>query len=226
VRPSVSLLVGLLLVGCVPRHGSPGRASDGADDPALQERYRDWSIQVRRELLDRNTVPPPTVSFDPQTQEQDGVRVTVSPILAEKEAWNAWPDGTARLFNDSVGYLFRVHVESAAPARWNPARTSLAVNDTDLRFAVATTPDEVLQQLLDAARVEQAVAGRGDLNLRARSADDFRRAYLPTEPAAGPRDGIVVFPAPARSLQALAMEVTVGVVVDGAGGREFKFLFE
>lgn len=182
--------------------------------------------EMRRVLLDRHTVPAPTLSFAPQTREEEGVRVTVAPALAEAMPWNAWPDGTARLFNDSVGFLWTVTIEAPAPVQWSPAHTSLAVNDTEQVFSVAAAADDVLQPLLQGAALEAALGARADFSLRARAADEFRRAYFPVRSAAGQQKGVLVFPAPVRSIHAVAMQLDLGLVVQGVGVRRFRFLFE
>lgn len=212
-----------MLVGCAHARSMP------AADPELDEqraRFEDIAGEMRHALLDRHTVPAPTLSFDPQTREDAGVKVTVTPLLPEEQAWNAWPDGSARLFNDSVGYLWSVRVEADRPIQWSPTHTRLAVNDTEQVFPVASVADEMLMPLLQGAALEAALDARGDLKLRARAADEFRHAYLSTRGSAGMQQGVFVFPAPTRNIHAVAMELTLGLVVEGEGVREYRFLFE
>ncbi|MCM2305585.1 MAG: hypothetical protein NDJ72_12840 [Elusimicrobia bacterium] len=212
-----------LLLGCA--HARPVPEGPGELDEQ-RARFEEIAGEMRAALLDRHTVPAPTLSFASQTREDAGLKVTVTPLLPEDQAWNAWPDGTARLFNDSVGYLWRVQVEADRPIQWSPTHTRLAVNDTDQVFPVAPVADELLMPLLQGAALEAALDARGDLKLRARAADEFRRAYLTTRGTAGIQQGVVVFPAPTRNIHAVAMELTVGLVVEGEGVREYRFLFE
>ncbi|MFZ5475815.1 MAG: hypothetical protein ACOZNI_03490 [Myxococcota bacterium] len=217
-------LVVFLAASCAPRPAPPPPVERLAESVAEFEAVAD---EMRRAYLARDTVPAPTLASEaPQTVELDGVRVTVSPVSAERQAWNAWPDGTARLFNDGLGYLWRVHLETERDVRWDPAATALAVNDSDQVFTPAVGPDELLQPVLQGAMLESALGARGDLALRARAADDFRRAYLSTRASPGPRDGVVVFPAPTRQIHTVAMELRLALVVEGVGDREFRFLFE
>lgn len=213
----------ILAFACAIRQ--PDLAPMESIEPEQQARFEELSVQLGHALFDRDTVPAPTLSFAAQTREQDGVRVTVEPALAERQPWNAWPDGTARLFNDGVGFLWRVRIESSRVVQWSPAHTSLAVNDTDQIFSVASLPDEVLAPLLQGAALEAALGARGDLALRARNADDFRRAYLTARSGTG-QEGFVMFPAPTRSIHTVAMELRLGLVLEDVGLREFRFLFE
>ena len=152
--------------------------------------------------------------------------MTVAPALAERQAWNAWPDGTARLFNDAVAFVWNVQIDGERPTRWDPARTSLAVNDTDQVFAASAIPEGVLGPILQGAALEAMLGMQGDLALRARSADPFRQAYLDTRSVVGANDGVVVFQTPTQNIHAVAMQLTVSVVVEGGGTQEFRFLFE
>jgi hypothetical protein len=216
------LAVLVLLAGCAARQPAPPPAT-----PEAVEEFEAFSTWLRANHLARERVPGLLLnSVAPQTQERDGVRVTVAPVSAERQAWNAWPDGTARFFNDAGGYLWTIHVESDAPVRWDPRATALAVNDTDTVFTAAVGPEEMLHPILQAAAHESLSGAGGDYGLRLRNAEDFRRAYLPTRELPGVADGVVFFPAPAFRLQALALELRLAFVVDGGGSREFRFLFE
>jgi hypothetical protein len=230
-RPPTGAAALLLVALAAPL--APACAAHRADDttpmPQIQTGERakfDAAAAQFRYALDRGLVPPPVVSFSPQQQERDGVRVTVAPILAEAQPWNTWPDGGARLFNDALGYLWTIRVESLRPVRWNPSRTELAVNDTEQVFAVAPRADDVLVPLLNLAAWEAAVGARSDFALRMRRAGDFRHAYLTSDATTGSREGIVVFPAPSASIQCVAMQLTVGLVTDEGKAEEFRFLFE
>ncbi|MDP2317122.1 MAG: hypothetical protein Q8P41_29790 [Pseudomonadota bacterium] len=181
---------------------------------------------LRQNYLDRDTVPGPVVSHTPQTQSDGHFSVTVTPVRAEAQPWNVWPDGTARLFNDAVGYLWLVQLRSVRDVRWSPAHTRLAVNDTEQTFFPVAQADDLLGHLLQGAKWETRVGAPSNLDLRMRNADDFRRAYLGTDPRKGDREGVLLFPAPTRNLQAVAMELTLGVWSEGDGVREYRFLFE
>ncbi len=223
-----ALVLGLM--ACVRPASTPGPSAqaDAALAPPEDERagYARLVDELRQVWLDKDTVPSPIVSYAPQTRTDGGVAVTVAPALPEAEAWNAWPDGTARLFNDGIGYLWRVQVTSDRPVRWSPPHTQLAVNDTEQTFVAAVEPDDLLVPLLRGAALETRAGGPPDLALRMRNADDFRKAYLGVDPRTGTREGVLVFPAPARNLQAVAMELTLGLVVEGEGVRQYRFLFE
>lgn len=219
----------LLSAGCGLRAGSPSATDDGPLAEISSEdrgRFERAAAYLRHELLDRETVPAPTLSFTPQTQVRGELRLTVAPLLAERQAWNAWPDGTARLFNDSVGYVWAVRIEAPRPVRWSPVGTALAVNDTEQVFPVAATPDEVLVHLVRGAAWEAAVGKRADFALRARKADGFRRAYLNAADRVGIQEGILIFPAPTRNIHAVAMNLVIGLVVDDLETETFTFLFE
>ena len=218
----------LLLGGCAgPRSAVSGPTPlPETSDDALRAGYAELARDLREAWLNRDTVPGPVVSYTPQTRSEGGLVLTVAPALPEDEPWNAWPDGTARLFNDGVGYLWRVQIASDKPVRWSPPHTQLAVNDTEQTFLPVAEPDDLLMPLRRGAALETTAGVAPDLSLRMRNADPFRRAYLGTNTATGARDGVVVFPAPTRNLQAVAMELTLGVWVEGEGIRQYRFLFE
>lgn len=208
----------MILAGCAPAHQrppSPAHAEALADFESLR-------AEIDRRLFQRHRVPGPNLSYEPQTVEVQGLRVTAHPALAEEQPWNLWPDGTARLFNDTVGYLWVLDIEASAPVRWDPGRTRLAVNDTEQVFPPASGPDELLTHLLTGARWEVALGAAGELNLRARAADGFRQLYLGSAPIAGHQEAIVVFPAPTERIHAVAMQLTVAF----EDGRSFEYLFE
>ncbi|MFN7144494.1 MAG: hypothetical protein ACK4YP_12015 [Myxococcota bacterium] len=229
MRRITGFLAFLLALPACGRPPAPGAAADVSAEapPGTDERaqYAAWVSELSQAWLDRGTVPSPVVSFAPQSATDGGLVVTVAPGLPEDQAWNAWPDGTARLFNDGIGYLWRVSIASDRAVRWSPAHTQLAVNDTDQTFLPVVEPDELLVHLLRGAALETRAGGPPNLSLRIRNADEFRRAYLGTEPTTA-RDAVVVFPAPSRTLQAVAMELTLGLWVEGSGVRQYRFLFE
>lgn len=230
----MSLVLPLLLAlsGCAAgvARGPAAASAPGSRGPERfeeqRERFAELRAEVRQERLQLRRTPGPSTSLAPQTQEQGGVRATVRPVSAESQPWNVWNDDTARLFNDGAGYLWAVTVSSDRPARWSPEHTRLAVNTTELVFVPATVPDELLQHLVHGALLEGAFGLDPDLSPRMEAADDFRAAYLDQEARAGVHEGVVMFPAPATYLHAVAMELTLGVEVPGAGIREFRFLFE
>jgi len=183
---------------------------------------------MMEQRFSRGRTPGPSTSLAPVTRQEGGVTVTVRPISAETQPWNEWPDGTTRLFNDGAGYLWSVEVSTEAEARWNPGRSHLAVNDTEQVFAPAETAEEVLLPLLEGASLEDRLAVPGDLGLRLRGAGAFRDAYLPTSPVNGAH--LVLFPAPAEGIHAVAMELTLAFDVTAPAGaphpQDFVFLFE
>ncbi|MDP2306200.1 MAG: hypothetical protein Q8P18_09230 [Pseudomonadota bacterium] len=215
----------LLACGC-GRAARPGGAPLAVEASVERQAFDLATDALRRGYLDRDTVPGPVVSYEAQTQRQEHFSVTVSPVLAERQPWNEWPDGTARLFNDAIGYLWRVEVHSDQEARWSPAHTVLAVNDSEQTFLAIAQPDDLLVHLLTGAREERRVGAPANLSLRIRNADDFRHAYLGTDARAGDRTGVLVFPAPTRNLQAVAMQLTVGFWTEDEGVKQYRFLFE
>ena len=229
--PTARVIPALLLVlwggalGCA-RAVLPPDGPARAEAPTERQAFEAATAALARDYLHRDTVPGPVVSGAPQTQEQGGLAVTVTPVRAEDQRWNDWPDGTARLFNDAIGYLWRIELRSDRQTRWSPAHTQLAVNDSELTFLPIAEPDDLLMHLMSGAMLETRVGAPANLSLRMRSADDFRQAYLGTDPRSGVREGVLVFPAPTRNLQAVAMELTLGVWTEGDGVREYRFLFE
>ncbi len=170
----------------------------------------------------------PAVAYTAQTRSQGGVVVTATPARLEAEAWNSWPDGTARLVNDAVAFGMEIAIHpdpDHASVQWDPRHTELAVNTTDQVFPPAIEPDEILTRLLLLARYEARGGLPPDAQLRLRNADAFRTAYLTTAPAPS-AVGTVIFPAPAANLFAVALQLKLGVEVDGSRVETFVFLFE
>lgn len=223
----------LLVAGCaagLPRARIADPAAGARPPPERFEeqraRFVELRADVRTERLLRNRTPGPSTSLLPQTLEHEGVSATVQPVSAEAQAWNRWSDDTARLFNDSSGYLWSIAVSSERPARWSPDHTRLAVNDTEQVFPPAEEADEILQHLVHGALLERAFGLDPELSPRMEAADGFRSAYLGQSPVAGTQEGVLMFPAPAAHLHAVAMELTLGIEVSGRGVQEFRFLFE
>jgi hypothetical protein len=175
---------------------------------------------MREVLLFRDVVAPPTIAMRPQTRSVGEVRVTATPVLAEAQEWNQWTDGTARLFNDGIGFLVHVRAEGPAGLRWLPAATQLAVNELDNVYAPAADPEELFEPIVRAAALETVLGGSGDFVRRADAAGPFVAAYLSRSPKRGTDalDGIVVFPAPASQMHAAAMQLTLGF--EGPAGQE------
>lgn len=221
VRSAAFLLFG----GCAARSVAPESPGSASRPPAPAPEQA-WLEELTTVWLARDTVPTLVVSTAPQRQGDGVLEVTVAPVRPEEQPWNAWPDGTARLFNDSAGYLWSVQVRSSRTVRWSPAHTLLAVNDSEQTFIPVAEPDTLLAPLLEGRRVETRAGGAQDLALRMRNADAFRSAYLPTAAQVGVQEGVVVFPAPTRTLQAVAMQLTMGFWVEGEGVRSYTFLFE
>lgn len=216
-----SLRILLLIVGCggcAATHPAPSRPTPDRDLSANV-------AEAHHMLLGTAVAYGPVVSFDTQTRTRDGMVVTARAVKLEDQPWNVWPDGSARLLNDAQGYAVVVAI-TGAQVRWDPAHTELAVNTTDQVFPPASTPEELLTPLLLLARYEAQLGLEQDTQLRLRSAEGFRSAYLSTKEAEGQAAGIVVFPAPAARLFAVALQLTLGVIVDGKRMEEFTFLFE
>jgi hypothetical protein len=222
-----ALLSFALLGGCASAShtGAAPPPAAAAENPELAE-FSDWMQALQHSWLDRGTVAEPVLSRTAQTRTEDGLTITVSPVLPEAQPWNAWPDGTSRLFNDAIGYLWQVKVVSTRPVRWSPEHTALAVNDTEQVFNPAPEPDDLLWQLVKGAALETRLGAPANLSLRVRQADDFRHAYLGTETATGAHEGVLLFPAPTRQIQAVAMELTLGIAFPDEGVKQYRFLFE
>lgn len=167
----------------------------------------------------------PVVSLDAQTQARNGIEVTARAVRLESQPWNIWPDGSARLLNDAQGFALMVEI-SGGRVRWDPAHTELAVNTTEQIFPPAPTPEELLTPLMLLARYEAQLGLGDDTQLRLRSADGLRSAYLSSADAVGKTTGIVIFPAPASRIFAVCLQLTLGVVADGTRMDTFTFVFE
>jgi len=216
-----SLWIPLLIMSC-------GGCAAVHPTQARPEPDRDLSANIneaRHMLLGRAVGYGPVVSFDAQTLTRDGVTVTARAVKLEEQPWNIWPDGSARLLNDAQGYGVIVTL-TGAHLRWDPSHTELAVNTTDQVFPPAPTPEELLTPLLMLARYEVQLGLEQDTQLRLRSAEGFRSAYLSTKESDEKNEGIIVFPAPASRLFAVCLQLTIGVVADGKRLDEFTFLFE
>ncbi len=216
----------VLLTGCFTAASPPEdivRATHRTGED--REAYAAVLSELSAEWFALGTVPDLCVKPGSQTWTAEGLVVTVTPERAEGASWNGWPDGSARLFNDSLGFLIRVHIQGKGQVRWDPSHTSLAVNDSDQVFVPVPGPDDLLGHLLRGARMETRAGLPPNLSLRLRNADEFRRNYLSSE-SAPVVDGVMLFPAPARTLQVLAMELRLGVVVEGDRLHELRFLFE
>lgn len=203
----------------------------------LNPREQAWIAENRGDLIERldrerrawlqpHRTAPPNVSFAPQTRERGDLRVTVRPLLAEDQPWNLWPDGEARLFNDTAGYLYQVDIASPSPVRWVEEATELAVNTTDRTFPAASGPETLLTDLARLAGMMRLLDADEDLTLRLEHADAFRDAYLSPLPIAGERSGVLVFPAPTVSIHAVAMQLTLGLQATGGPVERLTFLFE
>ena len=222
-RASAALLLVVMACSRSSLTLSPLTASEPSAD---RQTYDAATAALQQQYLDRGTVARLAVDHAPQSQTRGDLLLTVAPVSAEDQAWNAWPDGTTRLFNDAIGYLWRVSIRSEHTVRWSPAHTQLAVNDSEQTFLAVAEPDALLEHLMLGARFETRVGAPPNLSLRMRGADDFRRAYLGTDARAGDRDGVLLFPAPARNLQAVAMELTIGLWREEDGVQTYRFLFE
>lgn len=216
---SVQIVAALALGACAAH--LPGLPENTAMNDELSSSVR----AARHMFFDHDIAYGPVVTYDAQTRSQAGVRVTARPVRLEAQPWNVWPDGTARLLNDAQGFAIDVRIDGAR-TRWDPAHTELAVNTTEQVFPPAPTPDELLTPLLLLTRYEAQLGAPPDAQLRLRNADGFRAAYLSDVPQGGSHAGVIVFPAPAARMFAVAMRVTVGVIVNDTQLEQFTFLFE
>lgn len=209
----------LLTAGCAPF------AARHAAYEARRDELASGLRSAMHHRFARALTAPPNVSFAPQTAQHDGVRVTVQPILVEEQPWNAWPDGTARLFNDTVGWFWLVQIESDDPARWRPDATRLAVNDTDAVYPAAPSFEPLMEELARLDAAARILGEDADVGLRIHAATGGLAAALPVEAFTGRATGVVLFPAETTEVHAVAMELTLGV--ERAGELEsYRFVFE
>ncbi len=197
--------------------------SSGAPRSPATASVVDEITRTRKFVLQHDVAFGPVVRLEQQTQTRDGIEVSARPVRLEAEPWNSWPDGTARLFNDAVAFGIEVDIRGA-DVRWDAAHTQLAVNTTDQVFPPAPSAAETLLHLLWLARDEARAGLAPDSELRLKSSDAYRAAYLSTTPGAEAA-GLIVFPAPAAQLFAVALQLTLGIEV-GDREEQFTFLFE
>ncbi len=222
VRHHIAVFACLIALSGCAHHPAP--ASVAVDHDALREQIIADLESTRRFYFESNAAFGPAVTLTAQTQTRGGVEVRAQAVRLEAEPWNAWPDGTARLLNDTVAFGVRVEIHGD-DVRWDPSHTELAVNTTEQVFPPALSADQVLDHLLWLARHEAELGLPPDAQLRLRNAEGLRAAYLPSVSGEA-ASGVILFPAPAGRLFAFALQLTLGVELEGGRVEEFVFLFE
>ena len=152
---------------------------------------------------------------------------------AESSTWNAWPDGTARLFNNRVAHLFDIEIVGDGPVGWMPSHTTLELNEPGAALPAAPGPETLLSDLLGLALKAERHLLDSELTERTRSAGAFRAAYLP--PAGADRiAGVIAFPlwaadpsmqGPLAEKHVVAMRLTL-TLMDSEGPRSVELVFE
>jgi hypothetical protein len=141
-------------------------------------------------------IAPPTVSFEREVLELDGISAYAQPLLLEDATWNQWDGLGYRLFNNRLGIAFEVGVvveDAETTINWLPESTFVELNsEADLNYASASA-DLLLGPLHSAALRQQQGGLEGDLVDRLRAARPFRSAYVPIE-SPGVWEGVIVFP--------------------------------
>lgn len=153
------------------------------------------------------------------------IEIQARPLRPQDAEWNRWPDGTARLFNNSAGWLVELRIDGPHGLRWLPVGTRLEINEPGAPIKPAHTPDELLQPLLIGALEQERNFLEGDLLDRTRAAGPFRAAYLPLSEHEQRLEGVIAFPTPGGPPQARAMRLTVAVAVDDRP-QELVFIWE
>ena len=222
----IRVMIALMLVSCAK---NPRPVVSIAD----QERIRSDIDAFRRYALEPALIAPPTFDATEQQAESGALRVVAKLLPAESAAWNAWPDGTLRLFNNRVAHLFEVEIAGDGPIGWIPAGTTLELNDPETVLVAAPGPEVLLHDLvLLALQAEQQLLDSG-LTERTRGAGAFRSAYL--APAGSDRlRGLIAFPlwaedpakqGPLSEKHVVAMRLTLAVV-DRDGPRQVEIVYE
>lgn len=207
-------------------------ACSGKHAPVVAQAHQDQTVQVLERYvayrLEPARLPPPSLSSRSQEIQIGELTARAELVLAEEAEWNAWPDGTSRLFNNTAAHLFDVSVEGGGHLlRWLPDTTRLELNVVGNAFPVAPTQETLLEELVFWGFQQERAVLEGDLASRARAAAGLRKAYL--EPVYSDRiDGLIAFPLVAtdtnrphldgqepEQLHVVSMRLTLGVEIDG-----------
>lgn len=213
-----TILSVILVASCA--HPSAWRGVDREERAQVAEQldaFRDFWLAPAH-------LPAPPVELAEPTVRVDGVVGTLRRVRAEDEDWNQFPAGDLRLFNDRAAWMFAVHLTGTGEVRWVPEGSRLDVNVDDDPHLPASSPELLLQPLVDAARRQERWVLDGDLHVRLREARAFRAAYLPTS-SAPVLDGVVAFPRRDGDGPVAAMRVTLQVE-DDEGLHTLSWLFE
>ncbi|MFT5455476.1 MAG: hypothetical protein ACI9K2_001955 [Myxococcota bacterium] len=198
-----------------------------------QDRVRSDIASFRQYALEPAGIAPPAVRTTEQRATSGGLDMLARLVPAESASWNAWPDGTARLFNNRVAHTIEIEISGDGAIGWIPSATTLELNDPETVLLAAPNPEVLLNDLhLLALQAERQLLDV-ELAERTRAAGAFRSAYLPP---AGARSlqGVVAFPlwsaepgqqTALAELHVVAMRLTL-TVVDGDGPRSVEFVYE
>lgn len=203
-RARQSLLFAVcFLTGCIRAIGPIPAAAD-------REEARERLQRFTEAWLEPAVVAPPTVSFEPQLAEAEGLTGRARLVLAEDAEWNRWPDGL-RLFNNRAAYFFEVEVAGAGKVAWVPGDTRLECNEEGEGIRASSDPDVFLFPLQQAAVHASMLVIDADFADRARAAGDFRSGYMTGRHAQERVDGLIGFQTEDPSLHVVAMRLTVAV---------------
>ncbi len=210
--------------------GGVGDSDTGEAVNGAESAYRELMLQQLHDrvigILGPAHVPPPGVDPRPQSRTLDGFQVRVWPLRPEDADWNRWTEGTFRLFNNGMGYLWGVSVSATTPIQWIPQDSLLKVNTESRRFEAAPSPEKCFEELLYMARLGVSQLIGIDISARLARADEFLSRYMPLVLVPGRTDAVVFFPAPARALDPVAMELDLSFNHPQKGKQVAKFLFE
>ncbi|MCO4744951.1 MAG: hypothetical protein KC912_09185 [Proteobacteria bacterium] len=200
------LFAGLFLTGCVRAIGPIPAAADREQGRERLERFADAWLQPAK-------VAPPTVSFDAQLAEADGLTARARLVQAETQEWNRWPDGL-RLFNNRGGYFFEVEIAGDGKVAWVPGDTQLERNDPGEPLWASGEPDVFLFPLQQAAIHSSMLVVDTDFPERARAAGPFRSAYLSARGGKDHISGLIGFQTEDAHRHVVAMRLTLAVYTD------------
>lgn len=202
----IGLFAVLLTTGCYRGIGPTPAAAD-------REEGRERLARFERAWLQPAKVAPPTVSFEPQLVEAEGLTAKVRLVLPEEADWNEWSEGL-RLFNNRAAYFFEVSVAGEGKISWIPADTVLERNSEDDRLGAAGDPDDFLFPLQQAAIHSAMLVIDSDYSDRARAAGPFRAAYLSRRGGKDRLEGLIGFQAEDTYRHVVAMRLTLAVRTD------------
>lgn len=202
-------------------------------DPTERTRLAAEVDAYRRYALEPARLAPPTVRWDAREVAHEHLTARVTPIRPEDAAWNRWPDGTSRLFNNRMAHVFLVHVTGEGPLAWTPSATTLDLNHEDNRLAAAPNAEALLGELTYWAVMQERGLLPGDLAARTRASGPFRASYLPLRVEGDVLEGLVAFPIlppedgdpDLSALHVVALRLTLAVETP-RGAQHLVWLFD